>query len=262
MADSLFVADGDGYLPTDLALGPWDPNALHGGAPSALMAAAIEAFDPVGMFVARITVEFLRPVPKRHLALTTSLLRPGKKVQLVGVSIMAEGAEVARATGLRLRRARVTIPAHPAPELGVPDFPSPSAPGDLAGGLSPNRTMGSAMEIRYVSGHFAVPGPATAWLRLRVPVVEGEEPSALQRVMAAADFGNGLSGILDFREYIYINPDLTVYLHRLPAGEWVGLEAVTDAADDGVGIAQSRLWDRGGHIGRSIQSLLIDQRPT
>jgi hypothetical protein len=134
---------------------------------------------------------------------------------------------------------------------------------DATGGLGRNNTtMGAAMEFRNVSGHFAVPGPATAWLRLRVPVLAGEEPSPLQRVMAAADFGNGLSGILDFREYIYINPDLTVYLHRLPIGEWVCLEAVTDAGDKGVGIAQSRLWDGTGHIGRSIQSLLIDQRAT
>ncbi len=258
MTEALFEAEGDGFLPTALSLGPWDPNALHGGAPAALMARAIEAVDPgAKMFVARMTVEFLRPVPRSHLNLSTALLRPGKKVQLVGASIEAGGTEVARATALRIRQIPIELPDYPRLAHEVPDFPDQVS--DISGGIRSG--MGSAMEIRFASGQFATAGPAVAWMRLRYPVVEGEAPSPLMRVMAAADFGNGLSGVLDYFTYLYINPDLTVYLHRQPQGEWVCLDAVTDLDANGVGVAESRLWDRDGAIGRSLQALLIDQRP-
>jgi hypothetical protein len=58
---------------------------------------------------------------------------------------------------------------------------------------------------------------------------------------------------------VFINPDLTIYLHRRPAGEWVCLEAITYAQPHGIGMAESRLWDERGPIGRSVQSLLLDR---
>ena len=88
----------------------------------------------------------------------------------------------------------------------------------------------------------------------------GEPPTPLQRVVAAADFGNGLSGVLDFRTHLYINPDLTVYLHRYPRSEWVCLDSRTWIHEHGVGLAESRLWDQEGPIGRSLQSLLVGRR--
>ena len=97
------------------------------------------------------------------------------------------------------------------------------------------------------------------WFRLRVPVVAGEEPTPLQRVAAAADFGNGVSAALERGRYLFINPDLTITLHRPPAGEWVGLDAVTHAEAHGVGLAESALYDEHGRIGRSVQTLLVDR---
>jgi len=103
-------------------------------------------------------------------------------------------------------------------------------------------------------------GPAAGWLRFGGELVEGEAPTPLQRAVTAADFGNGLSGILDFNTHLYINPDLTVYLHRYPTGEWVGLDSVTWAHPHGVGLAESLLWDQEGPIGRSLQSLVVGKR--
>ena len=40
---SLFTRDGERFVPTQLTRGPWDPNAMHGGAPSALMAHVLRA---------------------------------------------------------------------------------------------------------------------------------------------------------------------------------------------------------------------------
>jgi hypothetical protein len=95
------------------------------------------------------------------------------------------------------------------------------------------------------------------WIRVKVPLLEDEPLSPLGRACAAADFGNGISGLLP-GTHTYINPDLTVYLHRYPEGEWVALEGESAAEDFGVGLAACRLHDERGRIGRSLQSLRVD----
>jgi hypothetical protein len=103
-------------------------------------------------------------------------------------------------------------------------------------------------------------GPATAWLRMRKPLVGGEEPTPLQRVLVAADVGNGISAELDYREFVFVNVELTVHLERMPAGEWIGVDAVTVAQPTGVATAESVLYDREGRIGRAAQSLVVSAR--
>jgi Thioesterase-like superfamily len=76
--------------------------------------------------------------------------------------------------------------------------------------------------------------------------------------MVAADVGNGVSALLDWRRYLFINTELTVHLLRGPDGEWVGVDAVTHL--DGVGLAESVLWDERGRIGRAAQTLLVRAR--
>jgi len=255
--ESLFVpADGGRWLPTDFSRGPWSPDALHGGPSSALLARGaeplLEDMQPV-----RLTVELLRPVPVAPLTVDATLVRPGKKVRLVSVRLVHDGTEVASATVLAIRRADVAVPAHDRP-------PSPPPPED---GLAiPPRILdydafhNRGVEHRFVAGSFDEPGPATDWIRLRVPVVPDEVPSGLQRVAAAADFGNGISRFVDFERLLFINPDLTVYLHRDMVGEWVCLDASTVLEANGTGLAQSQLYDEQGVLGRSLQSLLVDAR--
>ena len=109
-------------------------------------------------------------------------------------------------------------------------------------------------------GRFTQQGPAFAWFRLRVPIVAGEEPSALQRLVAAADFPNGISSELSWDDYLFINPDLTVYVEREPRGEWIGVDAETRIVENGVGLAHAVLYDAEGRVGRSLQSLYVAQR--
>ena len=116
------------------------------------------------------------------------------------------------------------------------------------------------MDYRFVKGAFHELGPALGWLRMKVPLVEGEEPSPLVRVMAAADSGNGVSAVLDWNEWLFINTDLSVHLHRMPEGEWIGLDAVTIPEPNGVGMADTKLLDERGPIGRAAQWLLIGRR--
>ncbi len=141
--------------------------------------------------------------------------------------------------------------------------PAPAGPAEgQAVDLFPTgeRSYLTSMEWRFIRGSFLEPGPATAWARMRYPLVEGEEVAPLSRVLALADSGNGISSTLDFGRWIFINPDLSVYLHRLPRGEWVCLDAETTTEPSGIGLAASVLSDEQGVIGRGLQSLFIGPR--
>jgi acyl-coenzyme A thioesterase PaaI-like protein len=83
-SEAVFVRDGERYRATELALGPWYPGALHGGAPAALLASALAAGVPdSALRVARVTYEFVRPVPLGELSIELSVVRPGRRVTLL-----------------------------------------------------------------------------------------------------------------------------------------------------------------------------------
>ena len=258
--DHIFDLDGDVARPTALARGPWSQHAMHGGAPASLLARVLERHDPgPAMFVARLTVDLLRPVPLVPLDVVVRTTRPGKKVQWVEAALWAEGLEVVRAGALRLRTAEglgLPLPPAPSPELRTPAQSTPFEI-QLASGASVG--FWAAMDVRQAAGSWTESGPGAVWFRLRVPVVAGEVPSPLQRVAAAADFGNGVSTALRRGEYLFINADLSIHLHRHPVGEWIGLDATTRAEPVGVGLARSTLHDEQGPIGTSLQCLLVDR---
>lgn len=268
-ARALFEQSGDAWLPSDLARGPWSPDALHGGPVAALLARGIERCEPApGAMVVRLTVELLRPVPVAPLSLEARLARAGRSVQHLDarLRVAASGQEVARARAVRIRTianpsADLAAPSSgPAP--GGPGAPAPPAEGAVGHALVQGYTAfhNTGAELRFVEGGWGSLGPSRVWIRLAAPVTPDEEPSPLQRAAAAADFGNGVSAVVAMHEHLFINPDLTVYLERPPVGEWVCLEASTRLGTPGVGLAQSLLWDQRGVVGRSLQSLLIEAR--
>jgi hypothetical protein len=201
-------------------------------------------------------------VPIAPLTVAAEVTRPGRSVELCGATLSAAdgGRPVMRAAGWRLRTEDVPLPAG----TGEPGPPPASTPGD--GHEVPFFPTGvdvgfhTAMEYRFVSGAFREPGPATVWIRMRVPLVAGEEPTPLQRVLCAADSGNGVSGPLDYRRYVFINTDLSVHLRRLPDGEWLCLDAVTFAVPNGVGLSDTLLLDERGPLGRALQTLFVRAR--
>jgi hypothetical protein len=250
-------AAGEQFVATELARGPWDPNAQHGGAPAALMMRAFERLEPVGgLTIARVTYEFLRPVPLGELQVAASVLRPGKRVRLLDGSIRTpDGVEVVRARALQVQAADAAVPRTPVEP--PPPGPEQGRDNDFR---APHRPLFTpdAIELRFVAGTFHGGEAATAWFRLRHPIVAGEEPSTLQRLAAAGDFGNGISSPLPWEEYVFINPDLTLYLDRQPVGEWIGLASTTAIGD--VGVSESVLYDERGRVGRALQALLVAPR--
>ncbi len=218
---------GDAVRATDLTRGPWDPGAEHGGAPATLLGRAIEALEPgAAMRVARVTLELLRPVPIGELRVEVEIVRPGRRVQLVAARLWAGDTVTVQALALRIRRAEGVSPQVPAAGGAPLPLPGPDARAALRFGEG-RSFPDDACELRFARGHFREPGPAVTWIRLAVPVVPGEAPSGLQRALAAADFGNGVSAVLDWERQVFINPDLTVHLERDPVGEWVCLDAET-----------------------------------
>jgi hypothetical protein len=207
--------------------------------------------------VGRITIEILRPIPLAPLTRAARVERPGRNVELASAALHDEaGAEIARAAAWRLRLDEdpVTVaedPPPPGPEQGVehPFFQTGQAVG-----------WHTAMDFRFVEGAFTEPGPAVVWMRMRQPLVAGEPVSPLARVLVAADSGNGVSAALDYRRFLFVNTDLTVHLTRLPAGEWVSLDARTRPGTLGVGLAEAVLSDERGRFGRSAQTLLVRER--
>jgi hypothetical protein len=256
LTEPVFRREGDAFVPTGHARGPWDPGQLHGGAPAALVG---EALQEEGYLVARITFDFLAPVPLAPLTVTAQTTKPGRNVQLAEAEVVAEGAPVLRARAMRLRRASVELPPFdaddppPAPDTARPD-PFPVGDGPTEGFHL------TAMDIRFVEGSDFGLGPALAWFRLTRPLVDDEPPSPLARALAAADFGNGVSRAVDFDEYLFVNTDLSVHLHREPDGEWVLLDARTRLEPGGAGLADSTLSDERGRIGIAAQSLFVAQR--
>jgi hypothetical protein len=171
----------------------------------------------------------------------------------------AEGEVLMRARAWRIGVTDVDVPG----EAIVASEPPPPPEEAHDGNFFPTgqeHGYHSAMEVRFIEGGFVEPGPATVWLRMRQPLVAGEEPSPLQRVLVTADVGNGVSAALDYRRYLFINVDLTVHLERMPAGEWICVDAVTLPQPNGVGTAESLLSDRAGRIGRALQTLLVSER--
>jgi hypothetical protein len=280
-AGAFFEPDGDGFAATELTRGPWDETTQHAGPPAALIGREVERCPGIGesyadRHVARITFEILRPVPIARLQVEASVVRPGRRVDMVEAVLSdSAGEPLVLARAWRMLRREVDLPARLASEApgsparragrpaGIPGPPPPPEQAPKTDVFFPTgQAVGyhTAMEYRFIAGSFVEIGPATTWLRMRVPLIEGERPSPLQRVLAAADSGNGISATLDFRRYVFINVDLTVHLNRMPAGVWVCLDSITVPEPSGVGLTDSMLFDELGPIGRAAQSLLIDER--
>jgi hypothetical protein len=256
---AFYIADGDGiFASTPATAGPWGPESQHGGPPAALLVREFERTqsEPRSR-IARFAMEILRPVPLARLTVRAAVVRQSRRVALLRGVVEAGGQEVLLAHAWRLH-----VPDEPA--VAVPDrFTVPPIPPPAPAAAWPGAHTGgymSAIEWRPVVGSLSEPGPGVAWTRARLPLIAGEEISPFARAALVADSGSGVSASVDFSQWLCINVDLTVSLHRDPIGEWVLLDSVTITDPGGSGLAVTRLADRNGAIGRGLQTLVVDRR--
>jgi acyl-Coa thioesterase superfamily protein/acyl-CoA thioesterase superfamily protein len=263
VSDSIFIPSGDGrFEPTEHARGPWDPHALHGGAPAALIAGAFERIDPGSELpIARLGFEFLRPIPFAPLELSTKIVRAGRRVQGLAAELRSGGEAICTATALRVQAVADGLPAPSAlserEPLAQPE--SGEAIRFALGDPTVTSFASTAMEMRWLSDPWTL-GPGKVWMRLRHPVLPEEPLTPLMCLTGTADFGNGVSAALAFEDYLFINADLSIHLWRQPRGAWVGLDARTLLHGGGIGTAESVLHDAAGPVGRASQTLVVQPR--
>jgi hypothetical protein len=218
---------------------------LHGRLLAGLAARAVEgAGDDPALRVARLTVDMFRSPPMSALHVATRVVRDGRRVRVVDVSIRSGEVELARASALLLR----TGP-HPdgttwrAPDWDAPlpdSLPSPEN-GDSDGGW----------DLRLLTpGGFWTAEHKRLWARDRWRLVAGEEPSPAVRAALAADLPNPLANS-SAEGLQFINADLTLILGRLPVSEWIGLDVSGHLGHDGVAVGSCTLYDTSGAIGWS-----------
>ncbi len=257
MSDSFFVFREAAFVATEATRGPWDDGHQHAGPPSGLLGRALERFQPRDdARIVRVTIDILRPVPIAELEVEVALARPGKRVELLEAVMTTEGDPVLKARAWRMRT----------PALALDEPPREVFPGPDNGRWEPffagvaDVGYHTHMDWRFLRGSFREPGPAMAWLKMKVPLLPGEESSPLVRVLVAADSANGVSCALDPREYLFVNTDLNVFLHRVPEGEWIGMDSRTILDASGVGLTETVLHDRSGPVGRALQTLYVGKR--
>jgi hypothetical protein len=257
---ALYEPDGDRFVATELTRGPWNPEHQHAGPPAALLARAIEGASGIaaGQTV-RLSYDILGPVPIGSVQVATRVLRAGRRIEQIDASLTVDGDKpVMRATAWRMRTGDTA-------EAATPDPPPPSPDHAVATGLEgwpadDEVAYRDALEWRWIEGSFTEPGRATVWSRVVVPLVAGEDIRPLERLLVMADAASGVSSVLDWKTWLFVNLDLGVHLQRPPHGEWMAMDAHTRIGDAGAGLCTSVLSDGLGRVGVSTQSLLVEPR--
>jgi hypothetical protein len=241
---------GGRYRSTEHTAGPWDPRSQHAGPPAALLGRALEQCEPrADTLLSRITYEILGPVPVAEVEVEARVVRPGRWGALLAAPRRAAGRPAMTARAWRLPLATAPEAGHGEPPIARPGQADPP-PHDFG--------YGHALECRFAVGGWREPGPAVVWTRLRVGIVPDEQPTPLQRVLAVADSGNGVSAVLPWDDWLFINPELTVHVLRPAVGEWIVLDAETRIGAGG--LARSVMSDDAGPVAYGAQSLCVAPR--
>jgi acyl-CoA thioesterase len=256
---AFFLRQGDDtFVPTPATVGPWDAALQHGGPSAALLGRAFESLGGRSdVRVSYFSLDFLGPLQLAPMTVRVEVARPGKRIELATAMAIISGRPALRAAAWRL-----SFGADRSPRVGLED-PPPRFPEqestELFEGV-PTFGYGKSLEWRFASGGFRVRGPATVWSRMRIPLVLGEAPSPLVRLLTMVDSANGVGWEVDFRTYMFVPVNLTVSITRSPQGEWVGMHAITALASDGVGTTRARLFDAQGYVGEALQTLFVNRR--
>ena len=257
-----FDRDGDSLVPTAWTTSVWDPNALRGPVIAALMMFVIEErhLDPLFQ-ISRMTVDMFRVAPKVPVTVETRVAREGNRIRVVDATLIADGLDIARASVVMLRRSEAPEGSIWAPTSWDAPHPETLPPQVLDGARFP------LWELRSFSGPGLMtdapskqPVQRRAWARNMIEFVRGERPSPLVCAGLASDYGNPFANGSSDLGLNYINADATLYLHRDPVGDWIGIEAVAHNAAAGIAVGECALYDLDGPFGRTTVTSLANRR--
>jgi hypothetical protein len=257
-ASSFYAPLGDGrFAATTATVGPWDKRLQHGSPPASLLARAIEhdlARDDAR--IARVSFDFYGPVPVGAVSVATEVLRAGVRIELAQATLTAGDRTAMVARAWRVAQT-ASVPSVVAAER-PPPLPR-QATKQLFVDV-PTFGYGESLEWRFADGGFDRLGPATVYSRPRIPLLEGEEPSPLVRLLLMVDSANGVSAELSPSKFTFVPVELTVAVQRHPRTEWVGMRARTTIERDGVGLTRAELFDEAGFLGTATQTLFVAPR--
>ena len=249
--------DTDEYQPTEACLGPWGAHLLHGGPPMALLAHALHQHPSApGLQLARITAEFLGPVPLAPCRTRVRTLRPGRRIELLQAELWCGAQQVLLAHAWRLERLPGSVPPVPDPFL-PPALPESQPPQFFRGLDFPYL---HALEWRFTQGSFAETGPATVWARPKIPLIADTPGHPLDALLVMLDSANGISAELDILDWQFVPVDLNLQLQRLPETLWCGMAAQSILSPDGIGSSMTKVFDQHGALGRSLHTLFIRKK--
>jgi hypothetical protein len=239
----------DRYEPTEFTESPWDGAMQHGGPPAALLGHVMR-LD--GLRLARLSVDFLGPIPRRTSRVEVSEVKPGRLTALNEARMVIDGRVAVSARAWHI----------------APGAPPPVTSGDERAELLPDREdrfggdwgYGRAIEWRCTRGGLDELGETHVWSRVRTPLIDGVELTGQDRALIVADSANGLSAVLPFDKWLSIPPTMTATLLREPTRDWVHLAARTIVSEDGLGLAEGEMFDMSGKIGQVAQPLLVRER--
>jgi hypothetical protein len=261
MSNAVFRRDGERFLPEPDACGPWAADKMHGGPVFGLITRAVEAAAPDADLVpTRFTFDLSRAVPLVPVAVETQVVQQSGRLTLVHASLRSEGEEYVRASVLLLRRSDAGVTQHDATRPSGPEgLPTET----LMRGALPNGAVGYhvRVETRWVPRSKAE--PLAIWFRMPLPLVAGEEPTPVQRVVQLADFANAVASISQrdrgVSQVPFINVDATMYFARRPVGEWFCIQEESVAVDAGISVTTCKLFDVEGLCGRVTQGRLANR---
>lgn len=247
-AQALFAHDGERIMPRRSAKGGWG-EMVSGHAVGGLLGWAVERVGgDAELQPARLTVDLPRPTALAPIDVRTRILRDGKRLRLVEATLEQDGVEVARATGLFLRRCEQPPGDVWTEPITMPPLPTAD---EIANASLFVRTYGWGAPVQQPDPTWSGSGVKYTWLNLVHPVVDGEELTPFVRAAMAGDITASLAnwGSAGLQ---YINADYTVALSRLPDGPVLGMASHSHVSHDGVATGSATLVDPRGAIGSCV----------
>lgn len=249
------------YRPTLHTWGPWGA-FQHGAPPAAILTHALQRTPglPDGMRTTRIAVDILGAVPYTEMRTRSRITRPGRQILKVEAELLAQGKDgswraVASAAAWRM----AVLPTNEVEQSFARAIPG-RGEADQGGPLYEDWDCGyiDSLDIVSVTDPDEPEGPHRIhWVRTGYPIVDGVATDGVEYLMSMVDVANGVGASLDPREWMFMNTDLVVHLHREPEGEWIGISAKASIGPDGIGMTAAYLYDERGPVGRSMQTLLV-----
>ncbi len=206
--------------------------------------------DPIA-----VTANYLRPGVPGAATIETEVARRGRRVATGEARLRQDGREVIRVIGTFADRQPRVDPTY----IGghSPRLPPPERCVDpMSAGRLPGVTISDQIDYRYPAmpgwriGHPSGNPRAAFWMRFR----EHRAPDLLELVCLV---DAGAAAVMELGAVGSATVQLSAYLHRVPATQWVACRITTRYMIGGFHDEDVELWDASGAIVAQARQLAL-----